>query len=210
MYSPKSATIPTSIRLLYRKNLEVIMDEQLFKRDWELSQSITNLARTYLEQDLSIDETMNRVLDSPEYKEWCSETRTFGIACEERFYYEDLHGSIQFEKYEALIQLYSHQYFSEMETEKPQTSIEYDHIFEQLGMKVTVQQLGYEIAQLSKLIGAKSTLNYQALLSLFNGTVITSLEEDLLDCLFANEEAASQFIEDFFETYKTDSSGESQ
>lgn len=37
MYSPKSATIPTSIRLLYRKNLEVIMDEQLLKRDWELS-----------------------------------------------------------------------------------------------------------------------------------------------------------------------------
>jgi len=186
------------------------MDEQLFQRDWALSQTLTNLARTYLEQEITVDETMTKVLNSPEYNEWCSEPRTFGIACDQRFYYEDLQGSINFEKYEALIQSYCNQYFTEEVTGQPKDSTQYDQIFEQLGMKVTVEQLGYEIAQLSKLIGAKSTLNYEVLLNLFNGTLITSLEDDLLDCLFANQEEVSQFIEDFFNTYKIDPNGESQ
>src|SRR5690554_4605684 len=101
---------------------------------------------------------MTKVLNSEEYKDWSSETRTFGIECDKRIYYEDLFGSIRAEQYAELIQSYSNQYFSEEEVLVAVDSVQYDQIFEQLGMKITVEQLGFEIARLSKMIGTSSPL----------------------------------------------------
>ncbi|HIW34163.1 MAG TPA: hypothetical protein IAA29_15380 [Candidatus Paenibacillus intestinavium] len=180
------------------------MDEHIFQRDWELSQAITSLARTYLKEELTLEEVMTKVLSSQLYKDWISKTRSFGIACEQRDYYEDLLGSIQAEHYSNLIRSYSDQYFTAEKYDRPTNSMQYDHIFEQLGMNVTVEQLGFEIAQLSNLIGTRSPLHYETLLNLFTGTALLDLEEDHLQCIFANEAVVVNFVEQFFEKYKID------
>lgn len=179
------------------------MDEA-YQRDWDLSERIFALARKYLEEGISIDETMMKVLNSKEYMDWNRQERTFGIACDERFYYEDLLASIRLEKYSEMIKSYSDKYFSEENNEVPMDSLQFDSIFEQLGMQVTAQQLGFEIARFSKMIGASSPISYQTLLNLFTGTAILGIDEEQSNCMLNMKDEVVRFVEDFYNTYKID------
>lgn len=179
------------------------MDENIFNRDWELSERLNKLARDYLREGVSIDETMQLVLNSEEYCTWKAAPRCFQIAIDQRGYYEDIAGDMKWKKYTDKVDTYINDYFLGI---IPKTQVElkeYDFIFEQLGMQVSVTQLGYEIAQLSKMIGVDKPLNYGHLLCLFNGTVITDLEEEQLQCLLSKEEEVAAFVESFYERYRS-------
>lgn|GEM_PF-2392659 len=178
------------------------MNENNFNRDWELSERLNVLARHYLNNGHTVDETMQLVLDSNEYNLWISIPRSFQVAIDQRRHYEDLLGNIEWKKYTDRIDRYINDYFKGSNKEKPVDSEQYDHIYEQLGMQVTAKQLGYEIAKLSKMIGANKPLNYGHLLHLFNGTVISDLEEEQLNCLLAKKEKVSDFVEGLYENYR--------
>lgn len=178
------------------------MDEISFIRDWELSESLNKLARDYLTNGVTVDETMQLVLNSAEYKLWNSIPRSFQINIEHRRHYEDLLGEIKWKKYTDEIDTYIYNYFTDSKSEKPVDQEPYDHIYAGLGIQVTAKQLGYEIAQLSKLTGVDKPLSYSHLLCLFNGTLISDLEEAQLNCLLSHEEAVSAFVGEFYERYR--------
>jgi len=179
------------------------MDENIFNRDWELSERLNRLACDYLKKGVTVEETMQLVLNSDEYSTWKAIPRCFQIEVDQLRYYEDILGDIKWNEYSDKIDTFINDYFLGHIPKTPVELKEYDSIFEQLGMQVTVKQLGYEIAQLSKMIGADKPLNYGHLLCLFNGTVITDIEEEQLQCLLSNEEKVAAFVESFYERYRS-------
>jgi hypothetical protein len=180
------------------------MNEITFYRDMELSDRLSKLARDYLFDGVSVDETMQLVLSSSEYCDWKTIPRSFQINCDQKEYYEDLLGNVQLEKYMHEIDTYVNQYFMGLKTEKPLAVNRNDHVFEQLGMQVTIEQLGYEIARLSKIINTEYPLNYKQLLNLFTGTALLELEEGQLNCLLSKEEEVTKFVEEFYQIYSSE------
>lgn len=179
------------------------MDEKTFNRDWELSERINSLARHYLLEGDTVEEAMQKVLNSEEYINWIAVPRCFSIDPEQKRYYQDIEGDIYWKKHIAKIDEYIHAYFTGSNTTKPTESNECDQIFLGLGMQVTPEQLAYEIAQLSRMVGVNKPLNYGHLLCLFNGTLLSDLEEEQLDCLLSREEEVAQFVDDFYERYRS-------
>lgn len=178
------------------------MDISIFVRDKELSEKIIMMARNSLVNGFSVDETMRIVIASDDYSEWIRMPRTHVVHFDQRSYYEELVITITWDRYISSIDTYIAEFFSGTKNDVTLESDQYDYIFEQLGMQVTAEQLGYEIAQLSKLIGTKTPINYSHLLCLFNGSTITDMNEDQFNCLLANEEETINFVENFHQKYR--------
>jgi len=109
------------------------MEENSFNRDWELSERLNKLARNYLLEGATVDETMQLVLNSAEYSTWKAAPRCFQIAIDQRGYYEDIAGDIKWKEYTDKVDTYINDYFLGM---IPKTSVElelkeYDFIFDE-------------------------------------------------------------------------------
>lgn len=178
------------------------MDEKIINRDWELSERINALARHYLLEGNTVEEAMQKVLHSEEYRDWIAIPRCFSIDPEQKRYYQDIEADITWKKYTARIDHYIHSYFTGSSSTKPIESGEYDQIFMGLGMQITPEQLGYEIAELSRMVGVNKPLNYGHLLCLYNGTLLSDLEEEQLDSLVSRKEEVVQFVDDVYARYR--------
>lgn len=149
----------------------------------------------------TINEAMTLVLQSDEYKEWKSTTRSFEVQFEDEAFYTNILDSITMGKNLQLVDEYVNYYFYGSQSDKPTDGNMHEFIFKKLGMLVTVEQLGYEIAQLSKTIKIKEPLYVSHFLSLFKGTASTDFESEQFDSIFAHEEAVTQFVEKFHMKY---------
>lgn len=177
------------------------MSEVYDSPDYGLFDEICIKITNYFKDGATIDEAKTFVLQSDEYKEWKSTSRSFEVQFEDEGFYANILDSILMGKYLILVDEYVNYYFYGSQSDKPSDGSMHEFIFKKLGMLVTVEQLGYEIAQLSKTIKIKEPLYVSHFLSLFNGTASTDFESEHFDCIFAHEEAVTQFIETFHMKY---------
>ncbi|RKN84980.1 GNAT family N-acetyltransferase [Paenibacillus ginsengarvi] len=188
-------------------------EEAKFYADWDLSQELTEYAKSLLREGATPERTMEQVLASKLYASWTKKTRSFIVEYEKMEFYEDLRGNVESETYIARIEEQAAQFFeaapdgddasavAASNPEGQETDETLERVFAQMDIRVTLTQLACEMARFSRAVGLSKPIRYSQFLALFSGAAIVDMEQDDLDRLVANKELAIELAEAFAETY---------
>ncbi|MBP1966276.1 hypothetical protein [Paenibacillus aceris] len=182
------------------------MKEEKFEADWDVHQRIEKLAIDAFRRGLSPEEVQELVLQSNEYMEWKSIERCFGTEYHQLFYYRDLAGAVEFEKYEDRIKHISRLVANGEKIEEDSSFLEeyqYDRLFHQIGIKITPVELGKEIGKLSELLNLTEPLGILQFLGLItnNPSSLLYLGLDEVSVLKNKENEIQLYLEGFTKTY---------
>lgn len=186
-------------------------EEAKFYVDWDLSQELTGYAKSLLREGASPQQAMEAVLGSELYAAWNGTERCFQVHYEGIELYNDLLDNVESEAYIANIEHKTALCFeaaakgdsaADLIAEQPDEAEE--RVLAQMGMRVTLSRLAWEMAQFSRAIGFAKPIRYLHFLSLFSGATIVDLEQDELDMMVANKEMAIKLAEAFAAKYGDD------
>ncbi|GAA3400963.1 GNAT family N-acetyltransferase [Paenibacillus hodogayensis] len=189
-------------------------EEAKFYADWDASQEINEYAKGLLREGATPQQAMERVLGSQLYAAWIGKERCFQTEYDRIGMYEDLLSSVESESYIAGIEEKEALYFAaagngeadpDLPRELPEE--EYERVFAQNGIRVTLSRLAREMAEFSRAIGFTKPIRYVHFLAIFSGAAIVDMEQEELDRLVANKELAIELAETFAAKYGEDRDG---
>lgn len=184
-----------------------------FEEDWTLHNEIIEYATRQLQEGKTQKETRALVLRSQLYKKWRSKWRTFGAGYRSKQLYKDLSDKvcceISFKQLDDLIT----SYFSNIKrsnnfgvNDLPTCALSHYDLFKnllnKLGYSLTENEMAYEIASLSCLIGLNYGILGLSFLCLINGNSILTDKDDLIDKLAENKDLVCSFMQEFELKYK--------
>ncbi|MEF3302681.1 GNAT family N-acetyltransferase [Paenibacillus sp. GYB003] len=181
-------------------------EEAKFYADWDVSQQLTEYAKSLLREGATPEQAMEKVLGSELYADWTGTERCFRVEYEGIELYDDLLANVESEAYIANIERKAERFFESFAAEAKEEALDDadeadERIFAQNGIRVTPSRLAWEMARFSWAIGLAKPIRYLHFIALFSGASIVDMEQDQVDVLVANKEKAIELAEAFAGTY---------
>ncbi|MDF2722787.1 MAG: Acetyltransferase family [Paenibacillus sp.] len=192
-------------------------EEKRFYADWDLAQQLTDFAKRQLGEGASPEQAMERLLASRWYKVWRKKKRYANRRYDRLDTYADLQQEVMEERRVGWVEGKAERHFAvlgsrqgegggnsdavaEAAAELEQREL-YEPRFEAMGLRLTLSQLGQEIAEFSAALGFAAPIRYKHFLAIFSGEPIADMEPSMLDHLVERQERAVALAEAIAEKY---------